>query len=134
MDFVPPKTPYLTVDGIIIREGKILLVERRYHPKGWALPGGFVEYGESTDDAVKREINEETGLIVNDVELLQVFSKPDRDPRIHTVSVVYICCTEGEPVSGSDVKNIKFFDLNNLPDNIAFDHKEIIKEYIKRRE
>lgn len=133
MGFEAPKTPYLTVDGIIVREGHILLVERKYPPLGWALPGGFVEYGESTEEAIKREINEETGLVVKELELFGVYSKPDRDPRVHTVSVVYICDTEGEPSSGSDAKNLRFFPLDSLPEKIAFDHRDIIKDYIRKK-
>ena len=133
MVFNVPRTPYLTVDGIIVKDKKILLVERRYPPEGWALPGGFVEYGEKTEDAVKREVMEETGLEVKKVRLFGVFSDPERDPRIHTVSVVYVCDTEGDPSSGSDAKKVMFFDLEHLPERIAFDHRKIIEQYIKRR-
>lgn len=128
------KNPKLTVDGIIFKDHKVLLIKRKNPPfKGkWALPGGFVEYNEKTEDAVVREIFEETGLKTRVRSLLGVYSDPSRDPRGHTVSVAYILETQDEqPVGGDDAFLAKFFILDNLPE-LAFDHKIIIEEAISK--
>ena len=127
------KSPKLTVDGIVLRDGKILLIKRKNQPfEGkWALPGGFVEYGEKTEDATVREVLEETGLMTKINHLVGVYSDPNRDPRGHTVSIVYILdiiCNE-ELKSGDDARDAKFFDLKNLPD-LSFDHEDIIKDVL----
>ena len=122
------KSPKLTVDGIILKDGKILLIKRKNEPfKGkWALPGGFVDYGEKTEDAVVREIFEETGLKTKIINLIGVYSDPNRDPRGHTVSVVYkLKPYGGELQNGDDASDAKFFAFDELPE-LAFDHKEII--------
>ena len=124
------KSPKLTVDGIVLKDGKILLIKRKNQPFGnmWALPGGFVDYGEKTENAVIREMFEETGLKTEINHLVGVYSDPNRDPRGHTVSVVYLLdVCNGELNGGDDALEAKFFDLNNLPD-LSFDHEYIIKD------
>jgi len=124
------KSPKLTVDGIVLKDGKILLIKRKIQPfeNMWALPGGFVNYGEKTENAVIREMFEETGLKTKVNHLVGVYSDPNRDPRGHTVSVVYLLDVyEGRLKGGDDALEAKFFDLNNLPD-LSFDHENIIKD------
>jgi len=127
------KSPKLTVDGIIIKDGKILLVKRKNDPfKGkWALPGGFVEYGEKTEDAVAREVLEETGLKTTVDNTIGVYSDPNRDPRGHTITVVYkLDVKGGELKSGDDASDAKFFDVNQLPE-LSFDHDKIIENVLR---
>ncbi len=127
------KNPALTVDGIIIIDGKLLLIKRGRDPfKGqYALPGGFVEIGERVEEAVEREAKEETGLDTEVRDLIGVYSAPDRDPRGHTVSVVfYLKVIGGQMKAGDDACDIGLFDLNALPE-LAFDHSKIIDDYIK---
>ena len=125
------RSPKLTVDGVVIRNGKILLIKRKNEPfkNRWALPGGFVEYGEAVESAVLREVAEETGLETEITHLVGVYSDPDRDPRGHTVSIAYILSPkdEKEPSGGDDASEAKFFDVNELPP-LAFDHDKIIKD------
>jgi 8-oxo-dGTP diphosphatase len=124
------KVVRLTVDGVIVEEGKILLIKRGNEPyKGlWALPGGFVEYGETTEKAVVREVKEETGLLCNIVKLVGVYSDPDRDPRGHTVSVVYMLkVSTGGVSAGDDAVKARWFPVDELPE-LAFDHSIIIKD------
>lgn len=126
------KKPSLTVDGVIEKDKSILLIRRAKEPfkDRYALPGGFVEYGETVEKAVVREVQEETGLKTEINELLGVYSDPERDPRGHTVSTVFSLRTvSGKLKSGSDAKDAKYIDLKELPD-LAFDHDEIIKDYI----
>jgi len=126
------KSPKLTVDGIVLKDGEILLVKRKKQPfeNMWALPGGFVNYGEKTENAAIREMFEETGLKTKINHLIGVYSDPNRDPRGHTVSVVYLLDVyEGKLKGGDDALEAKFFDLNNLPD-LSFDHENIIKDAI----
>lgn len=132
MTWSPPKTPYLTVDCIIRYEGGIVLVERRYPPAGWALPGGFVEIGETVEDAVSREVREETGLELENLEQFHVYSDPKRDPRFHTVSVVFTAQGKGVLRGGSDAKKTRVFQLDDLPETIPFDHRKIIQDYISQ--
>ncbi len=130
------KTPFLTVDGIVeVYEDKkfkgIVLIERNNPPYGLALPGGFVNYGEKPEEAVLREIEEETGLKSNIKNFLNFYGDPDRDPRIHTVSLVFILKAEGEIKAGSDAKNVHIFEINKIPfDKLVFDHKKILRDYI----
>jgi len=129
-----PVTPLLTVDAIIIHEEKLVLIKRKNPPyKGqFALPGGFVDIGETVEDAVIRETKEETGLDVKTVKLIGVYSDPKRDPRSHTVSICFIVRCDGDIKAGSDAEDIALFDLDNIP-KLAFDHSKIIedaKEYI----
>ena len=128
------KTPKLTVDGIIIKNNEILLIKRKNPPykNKWALPGGFVEYGEKTEEAVLREIFEETGLKTDVDKLLGVYSDPNRDPRGHNISIVYILKNcKGKLISGDDASDAKFFNINQLP-CLAFDHEIIINDFIER--
>ncbi|HJH30916.1 MAG TPA: NUDIX hydrolase [Methanosarcinaceae archaeon] len=122
-----PITPKLTVDAAIILNGKIVLIKRKNPPyrDTFALPGGFVEIGETTEEATVREAYEETGLSIEIIKLLGVYSDPLRDPRRHTVSVCYLASGEGEPKAGSDAGAIRLFDINDLP-QMAFDHNMII--------
>ena len=124
--------PSIAVDGVWIKNGKILLIKRKNEPfKGkWALPGGFVEYGERVEDAVLREFQEEVGIKAKIKKLLGVYSDPKRDPRGHVISVVFLLEAEGEPKAGDDAEDAKFFSLDNLPP-LAFDHEKIIKDAIK---
>jgi 8-oxo-dGTP diphosphatase len=132
-----PKTPYLAVDGVVrLWEGErfkgIVLVERRYEPLGYALPGGFVEVGETVEKAVLREVKEETGLDAQIVKLLGVYSEPNRDPRFHVVSVVFVLDAYGEPKGGDDAKKALVFPIEDLPfDKIVFDHAKILKDYLR---
>jgi len=127
------KSPKITVDGIIIKGGEILLVKRKNDPfKGkWALPGGFVEYGEKTEDAVVREVLEETGLKATVYKTIGVYSDPNRDPRGHTITVVYKLDIKGGKLkSGDDASDAKFFDVNQLPE-LSFDHNKIIENVLR---
>ncbi len=120
----------LTVDAIIPYQGKIVLIKRLNEPyKGfYALPGGIVEYGERVEDAVLREVEEETGLKGEIHSLVGVYSDPDRDPRGHFVSVCFVVIPkEGELKAGSDAKEVGLFSLDNLP-KLAFDHEKMIKD------
>lgn len=125
--------PAVTVDGIIIRDNKILLIKRANDPfmGKYALPGGFVEFKEPTETAVVREIEEETGLKTRISRLMGVYSAPDRDPRGHTISVIYeLEVTGGKVKAGSDAAEFKWFDQDDLPD-LAFDHNDIINDFKK---
>ena len=132
-----PKTPYLAVDGVVRlweeeRFKGIVLVERRYEPFGYALPGGFVEVGETVEKAVLREVKEETGLDAQIVKLLGVYSESNRDPRFHVVSVVFVLDAYGEPKGGDDAKEALVFPIEDLPfDKIVFDHAKILKDYLR---
>jgi 8-oxo-dGTP diphosphatase len=107
----------------------IVLIERRNPPLGWALPGGFVDYGESVETAARREAKEETGLDVTLVEQFHVYSDPDRDPRQHTLSVVFLATAQGTPQAGDDAQHLEVFELGNLPTNLCFDHDRILRDY-----
>ncbi len=127
-----PKTPLLTVDAVIeLPENRIVLIERKYPPMGWALPGGFVDPSESLLEAVCREAIEETSLDITVVDILGVYSEPWRDPRGDTVSVVYCCKANGIPKGGDDAATAVSFLLTDLPDVLAFDHREILADYIE---
>jgi 8-oxo-dGTP diphosphatase len=127
------ENPKLTVDGAVLKNNKILLIKRKNNPfKGkWALPGGFVEYGEKVEDAVIREVFEETGLKTSIIKIIGVYSDPNRDPRGHTVSIVYFLdIKEGELKSNDDASDAKFFDVKGLPE-LSFDHEIIIKDVLR---
>jgi len=128
-----PSTPSLTVDIIIELTDKpnrpIILIERKYPPYGWALPGGFVDVGESLEDAAGREANEEISLGVKIKSLLGCYSDPSRDERGHTVSAVYIAEASGEPFAADDAADVKIVTLDNLPSDLAFDHAKILDDY-----
>lgn len=126
-----PRNPVPTVD-IIIRIGSeenIVLIERKNPPHGWALPGGFVDYGESLEEAAKREAFEETGLRVQLKGQFRTYSDPTRDLRLHTISTVFIADAEGEPKGGDDAKNARIFNIKELPSPLCFDHDKILKDY-----
>lgn len=123
------KTPFLTIDIIIRYRGGIVLIERKNHPHGWALPGGFVDIGESLEEAAVREAKEETSLDVVLLEQFYAYSKPDRDPRFHTVSVVFIGDGKGVLKGRDDARKALVFTEDSLPDQIAFDHRTIINDY-----
>jgi 8-oxo-dGTP diphosphatase len=128
------RRPALTVDGILFEDDSILLVKRKYKPfqGAWAIPGGFVEYGEKTEDAVLREVFEETNMRTKIHSLIGVYSDPHRDPRGHTITVVYLIdYKDGELHAGDDASSVKFFKMNELP-ALAFDHAVIIKDAFQR--
>ncbi|HBE45466.1 MAG TPA: NUDIX hydrolase [Deltaproteobacteria bacterium] len=123
------RTPLLTVDNIIRYRGGIVLIERKNPPSGWALPGGFVDTGESLEEAAIREAKEETSLDVTLVEQFHVYSKPGRDPRFHTVTVVFIADGKGTLKGKDDARKAEVFTEVTLPQKIAFDHRTIIEDY-----
>lgn len=123
------RNPFLTVDIIIETEGGIILIERRNPPYGWALPGGFVDYGESLESAAIREAREETGMELEKIRQFHAYSDPGRDPRHHTATVVFIGRGKGIPKAADDAKNLGVFPLDALPKNLAFDHGRILADY-----
>ena len=133
-----PITPLLAVDIIIELTNKphrpIVLIERRYPPYGWALPGGFVDVGESLEIAAIREAKEETCLDISLKILLGCYSDPKRDNRGHTVSAVYIAESDGIPKAADDAKNLALFTLDDLPEQLAFDHNQILDDFRIYRE
>jgi ADP-ribose pyrophosphatase YjhB (NUDIX family) len=127
------KNPIPTIDIIIeVKEG-IVLIKRKNPPFGWALPGGFVDYGESLEDAAKREAKEETSLDIKLIRQFHTYSDPDRDERFHTISTVYIARAQGEPKAADDANEIGVFNKDNLPSPIVFDHAKILDDYFKKR-
>ena len=123
------RNPLPTVDIIIELDGGIVLIERENPPHGWALPGGFVDYGEKLEDAAKREALEETSLKVTNLRLVGCYSDPGRDARMHTISTVYAATAEGTPKAADDAANLAIFSLDNLPPQLCFDHATIISDY-----
>ncbi|HWQ18379.1 MAG TPA: NUDIX hydrolase [Methanotrichaceae archaeon] len=123
------KTPLLAVDAIILYKGGIVLIRRENPPfqGSYALPGGFVEVGESVEDAVAREASEETGLKIDIKKLVGVYSDPGRDPRGHVVSICYLAEGRGKLRSGSDARSAEVFQLDGLPE-LAFDHARMIRD------
>ena len=116
------------MDVIIEIMGGIILIARKNKPLGWALPGGFVDYGESLEQAAVREALEETGLNVTLIQQLKTYSVPDRDPRHHTISTVFIAKAEGLPQAGDDAGSVDVFTKENLP-SLVFDHAKILADY-----
>ena len=127
------RNPTPTVDIIIERGDQIVMIRRRNPPYGWALPGGFVDYGECVEHAAEREAKEETGLDVCLTALLGVYSDPSRDPRQHTQSTAFVAVADGEPCGDDDAAEARYFSLDSLPDEIAFDHRDIIEDFIQFR-
>ena len=128
-----PVTPLLTVDIIILVRGGIVLIERKHRPRGWALPGGFVDVGETVERAAAREAREETGLAVRNLRQFGCYSDPRRDPRGHTVSVVFTARASGTPRGADDAKRAEVFPPRRLPRRICFDHAKIIRDWRKSR-
>jgi len=128
---MPGRNPLPTVDVLIEVGVRIVLVRRKHPPDGWAIPGGFVETGETVETAGIRESFEETGLRVTLTTLLGVYSDPARDPRHHTISTVYVGRAEGGPVGGDDAAEARLFDEGDLPSPIAFDHAKILADYFR---
>lgn len=127
----PPVTPRLTVDAVIrIGEG-IVLIKRKHPPLGWALPGGFVEVGETVEHAATREAFEETGLHIENLWLIGVYSDPSRDPRFHTVGVVFGATASGLPSGGDDAAEAHIIKDSQLPDLFAFDHGKIVQDFLR---
>ena len=131
-----PVTPLLAADVIIElrdRPGRpIVLIKRKNPPFGWAIPGGFVDVGESVESAAAREAEEETGLEVECLQLLGIYSDPGRDPRGHTASAVYVAEASGEPVAGDDAGQVGIFEPGHTPP-VVFDHDRIVSDYLKWR-
>jgi 8-oxo-dGTP diphosphatase len=126
-----PVCPTIAADVIAEIGTRIVLIERRNFPFGWAIPGGFVDVGEKVEDAAVRELREETSLEVELRGLLGVYSRPDRDPRGHTVSVVYVGRAHGEPRADDDAKGIGLFAPDAPPAPLAFDHAAILADYLR---
>lgn len=125
-----PRNPFPTVDIIIeLNSSGIVLIRRKNPPPGWALPGGFIDYGESAEAAAIREAKEETSLDVHLVELLHVYSDSARDPRQHTLSTVFIATANGQPQGADDATEARVFYEENLPTPLAFDHAKILQDY-----
>lgn len=129
------RNPFPTVDIIIEIADGVVLIERKNEPFGWALPGGFVDYGESLEDAALREAREETSLEVRGLRLLGCYSDPQRDDRMHTISTVFMGTGHGTPIAADDAKKLAVFRLDALPDVLCFDHALILADYAtwKRR-
>jgi ADP-ribose pyrophosphatase YjhB (NUDIX family) len=128
-----PRNPVPTVDIIIEIAGKIVLIKRRNPPFGWAIPGGFIDYGESAEDAARREAKEETGLDVTGLKQLHTYSDPDRDPRKHTISVVFTAQAQGQPRACDDAAEIGLFERATMPGELAFDHRQILEDYYSNK-
>lgn len=123
------RNPSPTVDVVILLPGdRVVLVERAHEPRGWALPGGFVDVGETLEAAAVREAREETGLEVDLVEQFHCYSDPRRDPRRHTVTTVFLGRAAGDPVGGDDAASASAFGWTALPSPLAFDHAEILSD------
>lgn len=143
IDYISKKLeegPFVTVDIIIEitdaknRELRVVIIERSNPPFGWALPGGFVDYGESLEDTAVREAKEETSLDIFDLKQFHTYSKYGRDPRFHTVTTVFTAKAKGRPCAASDAQNIRIISQKDLDGiDFAFDHKEILKEYFKSK-
>ncbi|MFA5394324.1 MAG: NUDIX hydrolase [Candidatus Ratteibacteria bacterium] len=122
--------PIPTVDIIIEMENsRVILIKRKNPPYGWAIPGGFVEWGESLEEAAVREAKEETSLGVSGLCQLHTYSVPNRDPRFHTISTVFAARADGQPKAEDDAIEIGIFGEKELPDEIVFDHREILADY-----
>ena len=129
----PYRNPLPTVDTIIEVDGGIVLIERRNPPHGWAIPGGFVDYGESVEACAVREAFEETGLRVRLTDLFYVYSHPDRDPRHHTLTTVFLATAAGVPVAADDALAAGIFNQQSLPRPLAFDHAAVLADYFQYR-
>src|SRR5438552_10849103 len=126
-----PECPPIAADVIIEVGDRIVLIERRNFPPGWAIPGGFVEFGETVEHAAVREAREETSLEVELRALLGVYSRPDRDPRGHTITIVYVGGGRGIPQARDDAQGVGLFSPDEPPAPLAFDHLEILADYVR---
>ena len=129
----PAPTVDLVIEMIDRPHRPIILVERLNPPHGWALPGGFVDYGEAVEAAAVREAHEETNLNVKLIEQFQVYSDPKRDARKHTLSIVFIASATGEPTAQDDAKSLKIVNPWEVPSNLCFDHDQILQDYWRYR-
>lgn len=127
------RNPKPTVDVIVEIDGKILLVRRKNPPFGWAIPGGFIDYGESAETAAVREIREETGVEISGLIQFHCYSDPRRDPRHHTVTIVFTASGEGTPRAGDDAAGCGLFTGDALPSPLAFDHADILADYFRAK-
>lgn len=132
------RKPFPTVDIVIEvarEDGKpgIVLIERKNPPYGWALPGGFVDYGESLEEAAIREAKEETSLDIERLEQLYTYSDPGRDPRFHTITTAYMARAKGRPRAHDDARNIGVFTIEDRPSPLVFDHERILKDYLQKK-
>ena len=131
------RSPAPTVDIIIELIDRphhpIILIERKFEPLGWAIPGGFVDYGEMIEKAAIREAKEEVSLDIRLIEQFQVYSNPERDDRKHTISIVFIAEAVGEPLAADDALNVGIFGTWELPKNLCFDHDLILQDYLNYR-
>ena len=126
-----PKCPPIAADIIAEIGNRIVLIERKNFPEGWAIPGGFVDFGETVEQAALREAKEEISLEVEIRALLGIYSRPDRDPRGQTITAVYLARASGTPVAADDAKNVGLFDPRKPPSPLAFDHAEILRDYVR---
>ena len=127
------RNPFPTVDVIIELPDGIVLIERKNEPFGWAIPGGFVDYGESLESAAQRESLEETSLEISELRLLGCYSDPKRDQRSHNISTVYVAKGTGTPQAGDDAAGLAVFPIDKLPEPLCFDHGQILSDYLKRK-
>lgn len=131
------RNPAPTVDIIVEMwdrpQRPIVLIERLNPPYGWAIPGGFIDYGESVEAAACREAQEETCLAIDLLEQFYVYSAPDRDPRQHTISLVMIAKATGEPEAADDAKSLRLFEPWALPGQMCFDHQQVLQDYLQYR-
>lgn len=125
------RNPFPTVDIIIELQDGIVLIERKNPPYGWALPGGFVDYGESLETAAVREAREETSLGISNLRLMGCYSDPRRDERMHTISTVYMADGHGQLQAADDADNAQIFRLDSLPEKLCFDHALILEDYAR---
>ncbi|BCS54272.1 NUDIX hydrolase [Geobacter sp. SVR] len=127
------RNPFPTVDIIIEINDGIVLIERKNEPYGWALPGGFVDYGESLEEAARREAREETSLELSDLRLVGCYSDPRRDARMHTISTVFAAVGHGVPAAADDAAHLEIFHSDHLPRQLCFDHADILNDYLRKK-
>lgn len=125
------RNPFPTVDIIIELDNSIVLIQRKNPPLGWALPGGFVDYGEGLEQAAIREAREETSLEISNLQLLGCYSDPQRDTRMHTISTVFVAIGQGTPAAADDAASLGLFRIDEIPDQLCFDHGQILADYLK---
>jgi 8-oxo-dGTP diphosphatase len=129
----PTPTTDIIIELIDRPHRPIILIERLNPPHGWALPGGFVDYGESLETAAIREAKEEVGLDVSLIEQFHLYSAPDRDPRQHTIALVFIATATGKPIAQDDAKSVGIFNPWEIPTQLCFDHSQIVRDYLHYR-